>query len=64
MGQARAGEGAPQPIWPGRIGAKRIILINGTELARLMVQYGVGVRTRETYQLPRIDEDYFEAGLV
>ena len=21
MGQARAGEGAPQPIWPGRIGA-------------------------------------------
>ena len=41
---------------------KRIILINGTELARLMVQYGVGVRTRETYHLQRIDEDYFETG--
>ena len=44
--------------------SKRIVLINGTELARLMVQYGVGVRTGETYQLQRIDEDYFEAGLV
>lgn len=44
--------------------SKRIILINGRELARLMVQYGVGVRTRETYQLQRIDEDYFEARLV
>ncbi len=44
--------------------SKRIILINGTELARLMVQYGVGVRTRKTYQLQRVDEDYFEAGLV
>ena len=44
--------------------SKRIVLINGKELARLMVQYGVGVRTREAYQLQRIDEDYFEAGLV
>ncbi|MYD89300.1 MAG: restriction endonuclease [Caldilineaceae bacterium SB0662_bin_9] len=44
--------------------SKRIILINGTELARLMVQYGVGVRTREIYQLQHIDEDYFEAGPV
>ena len=44
--------------------SKRIVLIDGKELARLMVQYGVGVRTRETYQLQRIDEDYFEAGPV
>ena len=43
---------------------KRIILIDGLELARLMVQHGVGVRTRETYQLQRIDEDYFEADPV
>lgn len=44
--------------------SKRIILIDGKELTRLMVQHGVGVRTRETYQLQRIDEDYFEAGPV
>lgn len=44
--------------------SKRIVLIDGKELARLMVQYGVGVRTRETYHLQRIDEDYFEAGPV
>lgn len=44
--------------------SKRIILIDGKELARLMVQYGIGVRTRQTFRLKRIDEDYFEAGLV
>lgn len=44
--------------------SKRIILIDGPELARLMVQYGIGVRTRETYRLQRIDEDYFETGSV
>ena len=44
--------------------SKRIILIDGKELARLMVQYGIGVRTRQTFQLQRIDEDYFESGPV
>ena len=38
---------------------KRIILIDGEELARLMVRHGVGVRTRTEYQVKRIDEDYF-----
>lgn len=41
--------------------SKRIILIDGKELVRLMVQYGIGVRTRQTFRLKRIDEDYFEA---
>ncbi len=44
--------------------SKRIILIDGKELARLMVQYGIGVRTRQTFRLQRIDEDYFESGPV
>ena len=39
---------------------KRIVLINGAELARLMVCHGVGVQTRETYEIKRIDEDYFD----
>lgn len=39
---------------------KRIILIDGEELARLMVQHGVGVRTRDHYEIKRVDEDYFD----
>ncbi len=40
---------------------KRIALVDGEELARLMVRYGIGVRTRIIYELKRIDEDYFES---
>ena len=37
----------------------RIVLIDGQELARLMIQHGVGVTTVETYELKRLDSDYF-----
>jgi restriction system protein len=37
----------------------RIVLINGQELARLMIRHGVGVRTRATYVVRSVDEDYF-----
>lgn len=40
---------------------KRLILIDGDELTRLLVQYGVGVRSFKTVELKRIDLDYFEA---
>lgn len=39
---------------------QRLILIDGEELTRLMVQYGVGVRTERTIELRRLDLDYFE----
>ena len=39
---------------------KRIVLIDGEELARLMVQHGIGVRTRIHHEIKRIDEDYFD----
>jgi restriction system protein len=39
---------------------KRMILIDGPRLARLMVQYNLGVNTVATYELKRIDTDYFE----
>ena len=39
---------------------QRIILIDGAELTRLMMRYGVGVRTERTIELRRIDLDYFE----
>jgi restriction system protein len=37
----------------------RVVLINGQELARLMIKYGIGVRARTTYVIKSVDEDYF-----
>ena len=37
----------------------KIILIGGTELAELMIEHDVGVTTETTYELKRIDSDYF-----
>ena len=39
---------------------KRIVLIDGEELARLMVAHNIGVRTRICHEIKRIDEDYFD----
>ena len=39
---------------------QRIILIDGEELAKLMIQYDVGVRIERTVEIKRIDLDYFE----
>jgi restriction system protein len=38
---------------------KDIVLVNGEQLARLMIDYGVGVSVEETIKLMRLDEDYF-----
>lgn len=38
----------------------KIILIDGDELARLMVDHNVGVSTVGMYELKKIDSDYFE----
>lgn len=37
----------------------RIILIDGQQLTQLMIKYGVGVETKKTLKIVRIDEDYF-----
>lgn len=37
----------------------KIILIDGAKLAELMIDHGVGVTTEETYEVKRIDSDYF-----
>jgi restriction system protein len=39
---------------------QRIILIDGPELARLMVEHGVGVQTDQVFTLVKLDEDFFE----
>ena len=37
----------------------KVILIAGVQLAELMIDHGVGVATEATYELKRIDADYF-----
>ncbi len=39
--------------------SKRVILINGSELARYMIEHNVGVSTTKTYEIKRVDSDYF-----
>lgn len=38
----------------------RIVLIDGKELARLMIKYEIGVQVKRSYQIVDIDDDYFE----
>jgi restriction system protein len=38
----------------------RLILIDGRHLAELMIEYGVGVTLRQTYEIKSVDVDYFE----
>lgn len=39
---------------------KAIRLVDGPEIARLMVEFGVGVSRAQTIVLPKLDEDFFE----
>ena len=39
---------------------KRIVLIDGKDLARLMVTHNIGVRRKMRYEVKRIDEGYFD----
>ncbi|HZF65383.1 MAG TPA: restriction endonuclease, partial [Chitinophagaceae bacterium] len=38
---------------------KKVILIDGDQLAEFMIDYGLGVSTSTTYDVKRIDNDYF-----
>ena len=40
--------------------SKRIVLIDGKELARLMVLHGIGVRTQATYEVKQIDKEFYD----
>ena len=37
----------------------KIVLIDGEELGQLMIDYNLGVSTKEIYEIKRIDHDYF-----
>lgn len=38
----------------------KIVLIDGEQLAQLMIDYNLGVSVQKVYELKRIDSDYFE----
>ena len=42
--------------------SSKIILLDGAQLARLMIEYGVGVSTEATYELKKLDSDFFNEG--
>ena len=39
--------------------SKKVILMDGEQLASYMIEYGLGVSTFATYELKKIDNDYF-----
>lgn len=39
---------------------QRVILIDGSRLAELMIEFGVGVRVSRIVEVKRLDEDFFE----
>ncbi len=39
--------------------SKRVVLIDGQELANLMIRHRVGVRVKDVYEVRKIDENYF-----
>ena len=40
--------------------SKRIVLIDGDQLTKLMIRYNVGCRLEESLDIKKIDEEFFE----
>jgi restriction system protein len=48
-------------IWQYSAGLhQKIVLIDGSELAKYMIEYNVGVSVKKVYEVKRIDTDYFD----
>ena len=37
----------------------KIVFIDGERLAKLMIEYNLGVTTTQTYEVKRVDSDFF-----
>jgi restriction system protein len=42
-----------------RISSKKIVVVNGVQLAKLMVEHGIGVSKEDVFEIKRLDTDYF-----
>ncbi|HQT77812.1 MAG: restriction endonuclease [Rhodospirillales bacterium 20-64-7] len=40
--------------------SKRIVLIDGDQLAKLMIRYNVGCRIEEVFHIKKVDQDFFD----
>jgi restriction system protein len=40
--------------------SKRLVLVDGSQLTRLMIRHNVGCRVEETLEIKKIDEEFFE----
>ena len=50
---------APSAVEYVKTITKKVILIDGEQLADFMIDHGLGVSTFATYELKKIDNDYF-----
>jgi restriction system protein len=39
---------------------KTVVLVDGERLAELMIEFNLGVTLEQTYEIKRIDSDFFE----
>lgn len=51
---------SPSAVETAQYLSKRIVLIDGEQLAKLMIRHNVGCRVEETLEIKKVDEDYFE----
>jgi restriction system protein len=51
---------SPSAVETAQYLSKRIVLIDGDQLAKLMIRYNVGCRVEQRLEIKKIDEDYFE----
>jgi restriction system protein len=43
-----------------RIEGKKVVLINGDQLADLMIEHGLGVIRTKTYEIREVSNDFFD----
>lgn len=51
---------SPAAIETAQFLSKRIVLIDGEQLSKMMIRYNVGCRIEEALEIKKIDEDYFD----
>jgi restriction system protein len=51
---------SPSAVQTAKDLSTRIVLIDGEQLSKLMIKYGVGCRTEEILHLKKIDDEFFE----
>lgn len=43
--------------------SRRVVLVDGVQFAELMIRHNIGVSVQQSYQIKRVDSDYFRRGV-